>query len=143
MSREFGKEVSGNRRALDELSKEQRMAILATVAAGKSKTEVARQFGVSRPTVYNTIERFEHDHTTASRPRKGDPRVLTPGDERLLLRIVKREPESTYNALISGSKLDVSQRVVQRMMERYHIKNCMAAKRPFLSPLLRRKNWLL
>lgn len=139
MSREFGKEVSGNRRALDELSKEQRMAILATVAAGKSKTEVARQFGVSRPTVYNTIERFEHDHTTASRPRKGGLKVLTPGDERLLLRIVRREPKITYNALISESQLDVSRRTVQRMMERYHIKNWLAAKRPLLTPAVAKK----
>ena len=58
MSRTFGTEISGNRRASQELSNDQRAAILAAVDTGLSKTKVADLYYMNRTTIYNIIYRF-------------------------------------------------------------------------------------
>lgn len=139
MTRSFGTIISGNRRPAQELSTDQRAGILAALDAGESKAEVADLYHVNRSTVYDTINRFQQQHNADSRARKGGPRLLGAGDERLLIRIIRKDPKITYNALILESGLDVSRRTIQRLFKRYHITKWLAAKRPLLGPNIARK----
>jgi len=99
MQRSFGTEISGNRRPGAELSDVQRAGIFSAVEAGEEKTEIAAKYRVSRRVIYNTIDRWNNHHTLKSLPRPGQPEKLTRRQKRLLLRIIRRNPQIDYTAL--------------------------------------------
>ncbi|KAK4215365.1 hypothetical protein QBC37DRAFT_268111, partial [Rhypophila decipiens] len=85
--RAFGTEISGNRRPSGELSGNIRSAIVAAHSSGKSKAELAHDFGVHRHTIDSTLDRWHNHHTVDSLSRTGRPELLTPRQVRLVLRI--------------------------------------------------------
>ena len=139
MQRSFGTEISGNRRGSQELSTNQRAAIIAALDTGKSKTEVAQDYHVNLRTVYNTVKRFQLHNTTASRPRNGRPRRIRPREERRLLRVIKKDPKIEYNALIQQNNIQASRITLRRVFKEYNIRKWISVKRPLLSDNIAKK----
>ena len=90
-------EISANRAPGEELSKETRAAIITAAAAEKSKVEIAKAFGCTRSTVYETLRRFSQHNNNASRPRSGRPQALYRYEKRSLLRLIRSRPKYTYD----------------------------------------------
>lgn len=139
MLRAFGTVISGNRGQNDELSNEQRSAVVAAVSSGTSKTEVARAFNVNRTTIYRTIERFKQQQSNESRHRPGAPKALTPRAVRGVIRTVRKEPRTSYNALQAQSQLPVHVSTLKRVIYCQGLKKYIAAKKPHLTPGVAKK----
>lgn len=132
--RSFGTEISGNRRSNTELSKEARSSILAQVDAGAQKVQVARDFGVSRRVIYNTINRFTNHQSLASLPRKGRPPKLDRHAKRRLLRIIRKQPKIEYaTLLLEAEGISVAKRTLSRLFKLHGISNWISKRRPRLS----------
>ena len=139
MQRSFGTQISGNRRPGAELSEVARAGIIAESEAGVSKLEIAAEYRVNRSTVYDTINRWKNHHTLESLPRPGQPEKLTRHQKRLLIRIVRRNPQIDYAALkcqVAG--VTVTHKTLYRLLKKYHITNWRARKRPKLTPAVAR-----
>jgi len=95
-SKAFGTIISGNQGRNDELSTEQRSAILTLHAAGKLSTEIADVMRCLRQTVTRTVRRFNEHNNTVSRPRSGHLEVLLDRGKNHILQIVRRNPKITY-----------------------------------------------
>lgn len=72
-----GIEDSSLRKAKGELSAELRLAILYAYQAGVTQSKLAIDFGCSRKTIFNTIQRFKQHNTLGSLPRSGRPMVFS------------------------------------------------------------------
>src|ERR1700733_4109482 len=131
--RQFGTEISGNRRRTQEFKPEQRAAICAAVAAGQSPTVVAKAFNCCRATIYNTLNRRANHENFESRPRVGRPKVLTPREERQILRLVRRFPKMSYRALVDLQGATVSKRTLQRILRIQRIRKWISKRRPKLT----------
>ncbi|KAJ5396456.1 transcriptional regulator family: Helix-turn-helix and Homeodomain-like HTH [Penicillium cosmopolitanum] len=75
-----------------ELSSEARSAIIDAYESGISASKIASDFGVSRATVYTTLERFKQHQTTKSLPRGGAPAKFTRAAVRSICLLVRRKP---------------------------------------------------
>ncbi|KKF96135.1 Transposase [Ceratocystis platani] len=89
----FASELMGERRRLEELSSECRAAICAAIASGQTKSAVARAFGVTRATVYGTLERRAEFNTFSSRARTGRPKKVTEEIESSIRRLREADPK--------------------------------------------------
>ncbi|KAK4328534.1 hypothetical protein Pmani_001011 [Petrolisthes manimaculis] len=69
--------------------------------AGKSINEISLLMGLSKPTVWMWIRRFEEGHVE-TRPRSGRPRKITPQQDAMLVNAARRAPQSTINSCISN-----------------------------------------
>jgi len=69
----FGTIISANRSPNEELSIEQRTAILALRTIGKSLSKIVGVMGCARQTITRTIRRFIERNNVTSRPRSGYP----------------------------------------------------------------------
>lgn len=137
--RVFGTEITGNRRKSEPLSPEARAAICSSVTAGQSPTAVARLFGISRTTVYNTFNRFRERSDFRSRPRTGRPRSLSTREERYLVRITRRFPTVSWKALVLLDDARVSLSTIKRILRRRHIRKWISKHRPKLTATCARK----
>lgn len=90
---------SADRKKDTELTPELRSAIVAAYQAGDTpQTQIAKQFGVHRNTVFKTIKRWREQNTNISRPRSGRPLKYDDRTRRLMARNAQR------NRLSSKSK---------------------------------------
>jgi transposase len=87
--RSFGTEISGNRRPNQELSNDTRSAILYGLQLKQSPTQLAKQFNVTRSTIYRTKKRYQDLQTTNSRSRNGRPAKLSRATKRYIYQIVR------------------------------------------------------
>lgn len=115
--RTFGTEISENRQRKTDLKPEVRAAICASVAAGQKKTAVAKAFGVTRQTVYDTLDRHANLQTFESKLRIGRPRILSDREERYLVQIARRFPKISWRSLVELHGAQVSKRTVQRILQ--------------------------
>lgn len=129
-SREFGREISGNRGGNCEFSSEARAAIVAARAAGKSREEVAEAFGTDRPeTISEITSNAQQRKSTKTAFRKGTPRKLNQRAERQLVILARRNPRSTYSELKSELRTNVHVDTIKRTLHRNNLKKWRAAKR--------------
>ena len=71
------------------LSVDQKHVIINLVRKGVSQSEVADLFNVNRCTVYRIVRRSESTSNLENLPKSGRPNVLSAGDKRSLLRVIK------------------------------------------------------
>jgi transposase len=128
--RAFGTEISVNQGRGVELSMDIRSSILAAVEAGKSKASIAKEFGCTRRTVYNTISRYESTGNTQSLPRPGRPKVTTRCQKRKLIRIAKAYPRIKLDTLKNEVETECHTRTVYNILREQGIRNRRAKKRP-------------
>jgi transposase-like protein len=126
--RSFGTEISGNRRPQAELSPETRAAILNGLENQRSHTQLAKEFGVSRRTIYTTKERFQQHKTLESRPRTGRPQKLSAATKRYICQMVRRSPSMSWKALVAYTPGGLSKSTIQRVLRRYNVKKGKSKK---------------
>lgn len=84
--------------------------------AGLSISEIARQMGVSRPTVRLWLERYDTSGSLKDLPRSGRPRVTNAAENERIVRDIAEHPFTNAVAVRSRLQLDVSVRTVRRRL---------------------------
>ena len=84
--------------------------------AGLSISEIARQMGVSRPTVRTWLHRFEESGDLSDMPRAGRPRQTSAADDGRILADVHDHPFTNAVATSERLRLGVSARTVRRRL---------------------------
>ena len=93
-------------------------------------------------TVRDTIKRFRVTGSTASMPRSGRPSSITIPQRNRLKRIVTNDKTKNRRLCTAGvqklwkkkSGQDVSTRTIRRALHSVGLKNCVARKKPLISP---------
>jgi transposase len=150
-SRQFGTEISGNRRKGPNLTPEQRLCIISKREAGVSIAELVEEFGRSKRAIKYTIKTYAHLSTTKDKPRSGRPPMLSPRQKKILLRKARGAPKIEYAELAKAvqvvlpedtpSKLP-SKSTLYRELKRQRITNYRCKKRPLLTRARARKRVL-
>ena len=100
---------------------------------GANVAEIAAEFKTPESTVKGILRRSKSQHDYASQHRSGRPKSYSDRDVRKLLRIVRREPKTTYQNLIKQSGVEISKRTCARLLEEHNIKKWVAQARPKLT----------
>lgn len=118
--RQFGQELSANRRTNGEFTSEARAAIIAGRIAGKTIATLMSDFGAKDPsTIAKIIKRVQATHTTKTAPRKFGHYKTTFRAERRLVFLAAKYPEYSYTALATTAGFDISGKTVKRILHRY------------------------
>src|SRR5512135_114040 len=96
--------TAAERRALEQLAHSrttqarlvERAQILLAIADGRRPSQIAKQLGVSRPTVYTWIHRFHEQglHGLEDRPRSGRPHTYTAEQRAEVIAAALTDPKS-------------------------------------------------
>jgi transposase len=100
---------------------------------GRSVSEISRELGISRPTVYKWIARWEEDENVVDRPRAGRPRITTPHEDHEIIQEARRNPFSNAVAIRSSLHLAVTPRTVRRRLHEANIHHRIPACKHFLT----------
>src|SRR5579863_8685076 len=125
----------GQRRQLESLLRAgatpqkivRRCQVILLASQGVANHSIARQTGLSRPTVLATRAAFAKQGTTgicAPQKRKRSGRILTPElEQRILDTTLKTRPTGAthWSARVLAGKLGVSRMMVQRVWQRYDV----------------------
>jgi transposase len=137
--RQFGTQISGNRRPDAELNKEQRSAILYALELGQSPTKIAEDLRVSRRTIYRTRDRFQQRADLDSRPRSGRPKVFTQSTCRYIFRLARRNPWWSYRTLSANAPGNPSRDTIRRILKVYDLRKYKVRRRIPLNSITARK----
>jgi transposase-like protein len=103
--REFGTEISGNRRRGPNLTPDERQRIIAKRQCGVQISELAAEFGRSVSAIKYTIKTYANRATTQERPRSRRPPMLSDRTKRLIHRKVRAQPKIQYSELAEVAKV--------------------------------------
>ena len=126
--------ISGNRPKGPDLTPYQRGIIMGQLGTGVSPWYIQKHFKIPESTVRYTRDLDLQRYQGQSIPREGRPKILSERDRRKLIRIVRREPKTTYRALKLQAGLTCCQKTLYRELEAYGLTNWRAKKRPLLTP---------
>jgi transposase len=119
--RSFGDILSPNVSRNCELSPELRAIIFGALKAGATPTEISRDFGVARRTVYNIKNMAQVNDKFTSKPRTGRPKSLTFRDCIDIKITVRRNPGITRKELREKLDLHVSDATIRRELLRQRL----------------------
>jgi transposase len=131
--RQFGVEISGNRRRGCQFSREAKGAILGQLFAGRSARAVAAEFNTTHSTVLSLKKRFEATNSIEYKPRPGRPSKLTKAEKRYIVRMVYKDREITWGALTNEVNKPVSVDPIRRVVRSHFKRKWKAMKRPKLT----------
>lgn len=83
---------------------------------GLSVSEIARELGLTRKTVYKWCRRWEEEGDLRDRRRPGGPRKTTPEDDRRILNEVTANPFTNASDIRDNLELQVSSETVRRRL---------------------------
>lgn len=106
------------RRPAQELLPQQRSALYHAYTQNNNVSKLAREFNVSRTTVYQTIKRAQELQNFDSRPRSGRKRKLNDTSTRHIYRSTRRSPRLSWRALIAHLPEEVSVSTAKRALKR-------------------------
>ncbi|CAG9953242.1 unnamed protein product [Clonostachys rosea f. rosea IK726] len=119
--RQFGVEISGNRRRGCQFSHKAKGAILGQLFAGRSARAVAAEFNTTHSTVLSLKKRFEATNSIEYKPRPGHPSKLTKAEKRYI------------GVLTDEVNKPVSVDTIRRVVHSYFKRKWKAMKRPKLT----------
>jgi transposase len=97
--RQFGAEISGNRRRRPYLTPDQRLQIIAKASAGVSTEELVKEFDRD-PTTIRRVARSATTRTTTTRARgRGRPPILSRHQKKLVHQALRKNPKIQYKEL--------------------------------------------
>ncbi len=100
---------------------------------------IANQFSISKATVQSIVKKFNDFGLITNLPKSGRKKILTPTDERNLIRKVQANPRLTRKAIVNDFALagkSVSTSTVKRVLN----KNGFKARRPQKTPLHKKRH---
>ena len=78
-------------------------------------TGIARKLKTSRPTIYDTLQRYEETGTVTDRPKSGRDRIYSASDEKKILKRAKQKKKATKIKEQMGDRSSV--RTIQRRLK--------------------------
>jgi transposase len=91
---------------------------LQAMTSGRSVTEVAQIFGVSRFTLYRWRRQVATTGSLVPRRPSGRPRRLTPAQEAMVAQQVRTTPDATLDELCAASPVAISRATMGRTVQR-------------------------
>lgn len=124
-----------------EYSRDVRKKIVSLHISGLSLGSISKRLQIPRSSVQTIIKKYKTMFTTATLPRSGRKRKLTPGDERFIVRMVRLNPKITKKAIakdleVSGIKVSTS--TIKRILHKNDLRGYRARKKPLLQQRHRR-----
>uniref|UniRef100_A0AAZ3PMV5 Transposase Tc1-like domain-containing protein n=1 Tax=Oncorhynchus tshawytscha TaxID=74940 RepID=A0AAZ3PMV5_ONCTS len=118
-----------------EISQDLRKKIVDLHKSGSSLGAISKHLKVPRSSVQTIVCKYKHHGTTQSSYRSGRRCILSPRDERTLVRKVKINPRTTAKDLVkmleeTGTKVSIS--TVKRVLNRHNLIGRSARKKPLL-----------
>ena len=118
-----------------EISQDLRKKIVDLHKSGSSLGAISKRLKVPRSSVQTIVRKYKHHGTTQPSYRSGRRCVLSPRDERTLVRKVQINPRTTAKDLVkmleeTGTKVSIS--TVKRVLYRHNLKGRSARKKPLL-----------
>lgn len=123
-----------------EISEDVRKLIIRAVQEKKSHREVATLFGVSKTSVTNLLKRFRERNNVQNKPRSGRPKVTTERDDKILVRMSKRDPRKTAVELNETIQKEHAVKCSVSTTKRRLCKAGLFGRRPAKKPLISVKN---
>uniref|UniRef100_A0AAZ3QR06 Transposase Tc1-like domain-containing protein n=1 Tax=Oncorhynchus tshawytscha TaxID=74940 RepID=A0AAZ3QR06_ONCTS len=118
-----------------EISQDLRKKMVDLHKSGSSLGAISKRLKVPRSSEQTIARKYKHHGTMQPSYRSGRRRVLSPRDERTLLRNVQINPITTAKDLVkmleeTGTKVSIS--TVKRVLYRHNLKGHSARKKPLL-----------
>ena len=102
--------------------------------SGSSFGAISKRLKVPRSSVQTIVRKYKHDRNMQPSYRSGRRCVLSPRDERTLVRKVQINPRKSAKYLVkveeTGTKVSIS--TVKRVLYRHNLKGRSARKKPLL-----------
>ncbi len=125
-----------------ELTAEQRGAIFFCRQRGDSYRTIATTVGCGVSTVFDTLKRIDETGTTNSKPRSGRPPLIEPSQRNQLKRLVTNDKGKNRRLCTAEVQQlwkkktgqDVSTRTIGRTLRAVGLNNCLARRKPLISP---------
>ena len=120
---------------LKEISQDLRKTVVNLHKSGSSLRAIYKRLKIPRSSVQTILDKYKHHGTMQSSYRSRGRRVLSPRDERTLVRKVQINPRTTAKDLVKmleeiGTKVSIS--TVKRVLYRHNLKGRSARKKPLL-----------
>ena len=116
-----------------EISQDLRKTIVDLHKSGSSLGAISKHLKVPRSSVQTIVRKYKH-HTMQPSYRSGRRHVLSPRDERTLMRKVHLNPRTAKDLVKmleeAGTKVSIS--TVQRVLYQHNLKGRSARKKPLL-----------
>ncbi|KAJ5563087.1 hypothetical protein N7535_002469 [Penicillium sp. DV-2018c] len=121
-----------------QLSTEQRPAIVYAHKDGATQTKLAADFGCTRKTIYNTLQRHSEEGKLENREKSGRPPIFDTRATRLIKLQARRHPFWTYKQLRAACAPHPSPSTVRRILRRFGISKCRSKQKIPIKPSLAR-----
>ena len=123
-----------------EISQDLRIKIVDH-KSGLSLRAISKHLKVTRSSVQAIVRKYNHHGTTQPKYCSGWRHVLSPGDERTLVRKVQINPRTTAKDPVkmleeTGTKVSIS--TVKRVLYRHNLKGRSARKKPLLQTAIKK-----
>ncbi len=121
------------------MSQDLRKKIIYLHKKGEGYKKISKALLISQNTVAKVVQTFKKDGTaTISQRHPGHPRKLTPRQERLLMRRVEENRNSSSLQLSkeveSQTGVTISRDTIRRTLQRNGMHGCRPQKKPLLKP---------
>lgn len=120
-----------------EISNEIRKLIIDNYNKGNKMVDISKIFNVNYNSVKTIIQRFKKTGATKIKKRIGRSKKLTPRNERIILRELKKNRRQTKQHLLNtfnnNQNVKISARTLKRFVNKKGYKKCKAIKKPFIS----------
>lgn len=115
----------------------ERASIIALYNEGLSYREIGERFNCSKKKVFNAILHFKNNGTTQELQRKLRPRKTSILDDRLIVRLSKKDPFASSKQIATTLRetlqLNISSRTIRRRLQEAGLNGRMARKTPKVS----------
>ena len=135
--------ISGNRTPRKEHDLLTKGQILGQAKAGLTSSQISRNLKLPRTSVRDILGRLNTDSAGVNKPRSGRLSILSPRDNRALIRYVRHDPKVTWRQIKTDTGLDFDTGTLRRTLKINEISHWLALKRPKLTSeiALLRLNW--
>ena len=118
-----------------EISQNKRKQIVNLLQSGSSLGAISKHLKVPRLSVQTIARKYKHHGTMLPSYRSGRKHVLSPRDERTLVKKVQINPRTTAKDIVkmleeTGTKVSIS--TAKRVLYRHNLKSRSARKKPLL-----------
>lgn len=115
------------------LTYEEKMHIVFKFQEGYSQRKISSSLKVARNTVADVLTKWRQTGGVKQRRGQGRPKKCTARDERILVRKSLANRRMTSSQLAGSVSSSISARTARRILLKYGLRGCIAAKKPLLT----------